>query len=116
MFLKIKPFLFIMIVLFTIFLVPFANATDIPKEKLLSMADRFLREKKIPWGTATQVRKTTTPCNAMIPTSNDHYRDERWQGCYLVLFPSTQVEINLKGEKTVVISLDGSQVGLTPRD
>jgi hypothetical protein len=52
----------------------------------------------------------------MIPTSDKHYRDEKWSACYWVIYPTTGDEINLLGEKSVVISLDGSQVGLTPRD
>lgn len=101
---------------FCLFLAPPVKAAEIPKAKLLSMAAQFLKERKISWGKATEVRKSTTPCNAMIPTSDYHYRDERWPACYWVIYPTTEGEINLLGEKSVVISLDGSRVGLTPRD
>lgn len=111
-----KNLLFAIMVFFCIFFVPLAKAAEIPKAKLLSLAAQFLKERKISWGEATEVRKSTTPCNAMIPTSDHHYRDERWPACYWVIYPTTEGEIKLLGEKSVVISLDGSRVGLTPRD
>lgn len=113
---KNKILLFPITIFFCIFLALPVKAAEISKAKLLSLAAQFLKERKIAWGEATEIRKSTTPCNAMIPTSDHHYRDERWSACYWVIYPTTEGEIKLLGEKSVVISLDGSRVGLTPRD
>jgi ribosomal protein S2 len=87
-------------------------AKEITKAQAKRMAEQYVKVRKLPWGRPTNVTPVEQGSAVLVEGPDGQRREESWEKVYYVQYPTSKQERELKGIRTVIVTRDGTKIGI----
>jgi hypothetical protein len=87
-------------------------AKVITKTQARRMADKYLKTMNLSWGKSYAVTPVAQGSAVLVEGPDGQKREESWEQCYYVQYPTPRQERELTGIRTVIVTRDGSKLGI----